>query len=296
MRLGEATSFTDTHGFVYPISGPPRFRLTRHHPHAGLARIVDHYWQVEWDTDRPFVQRVLPPPAVNLVFHVSGSRIFGAIPGPHSTTFSGEGLAVGVRIRPGRFRAFFGGPLTKLTGRSLAIEDVFGRPGHVLSERVLAAPHDRSMIDAIDEFLADRLPSSRYDDELATQAVTLAATDRQVTRVDQLAQRLGIHVRSLQRLFSEHVGVTPKAVIRTSRVREAMRRVRPHADWVALASELGYSDQAHMSRDFTSLVGIPPTRCAHYEHTPASALAQIHRSASDPLGGEPIDHVESATS
>jgi AraC-like DNA-binding protein len=33
-------------------------------------------------------------------------------------------------------------------------------------------------------------------------------------------------------------------------------------DWARLAAELGYADQAHLSRDFTALVGEPPTRYA----------------------------------
>ncbi|MDQ3714814.1 MAG: helix-turn-helix domain-containing protein [Actinomycetota bacterium] len=33
-------------------------------------------------------------------------------------------------------------------------------------------------------------------------------------------------------------------------------------DWAQLATELGYVDQAHFTRDFRSMVGEPPTRYA----------------------------------
>jgi AraC-like DNA-binding protein len=33
-------------------------------------------------------------------------------------------------------------------------------------------------------------------------------------------------------------------------------------DWAAVAVELGYSDQAHLVRDFTAAVGTPPARYA----------------------------------
>jgi AraC-like DNA-binding protein len=31
-------------------------------------------------------------------------------------------------------------------------------------------------------------------------------------------------------------------------------------DWAALAADLGYADQAHLSRDFTATLGVPPSR------------------------------------
>ena len=33
-------------------------------------------------------------------------------------------------------------------------------------------------------------------------------------------------------------------------------------DWAALASDLGYADQAHLTRDFTVTIGVPPARYA----------------------------------
>ena len=52
-----------------------------------------------------------------------------------------------------------------------------------------------------------------------------------------------------------------------------MRRARLHeaaehadsgepVDWAALASDLGYADQAHLTRDFTVTIGLPPSRYA----------------------------------
>ena len=33
-------------------------------------------------------------------------------------------------------------------------------------------------------------------------------------------------------------------------------------DWAALAADLGYADQAHLTRDFTKTLGVPPSRYA----------------------------------
>jgi AraC-like DNA-binding protein len=91
--------------------------------------------------------------------------------------------------------------------------------------------------------------------------------DRSIVRVDDLAARLATSTRGLQRLFNDHVGLGPKWVINRCRILEAAELAASAApaappDWAALAAELGYSDQAHLVRDFTSAVGTPPDRYA----------------------------------
>jgi len=67
-------------------------------------------------------------------------------------------------------------------------------------------------------------------------------------------------VRTMQRLFARHVGVSPKWVIRRKRLHEAAERLADDdpPDLAALAVDLGYADQAHFVRDFRDLVGVPP--------------------------------------
>ena len=90
-----------------------------------------------------------------------------------------------------------------------------------------------------------------------------ATADGAIARADQLAAATGTGLRRLQRLFAEHVGVGPKWVIRRYRLHEATARAaNGDLDLVRLAAELGYSDQAHLTRDFTALVGQPPARYA----------------------------------
>jgi transcriptional regulator GlxA family with amidase domain len=74
----------------------------------------------------------------------------------------------------------------------------------------------------------------------------------------------GLSARTLQRLFADYVGVSPKWVMRRARLHEAAEHADSGepVDWACLASDLGYADQAHLTRDFTFTIGIPPTRYA----------------------------------
>ena len=84
--------------------------------------------------------------------------------------------------------------------------------------------------------------------------------DARLTQVRDLAERAGMSERTLQQLFSEYVGVTPKWVIRRYRLHEAADQLANGADvdLAELAHGLGYFDQAHFTRDFRRLVGKAP--------------------------------------
>uniref|UniRef100_UPI0028BE58B3 helix-turn-helix transcriptional regulator n=1 Tax=Citricoccus sp. TaxID=1978372 RepID=UPI0028BE58B3 len=95
---------------------------------------------------------------------------------------------------------------------------------------------------------------------LANAMEELIATDRSIVRVEQVAERLGVSVRGVQRLARSHVGVTPLAIIRRYRLQEAAVRLREEPDVTIadIAAELGYADHAHLSRDFRTVLGLTP--------------------------------------
>ncbi|MEI2638256.1 MAG: ATP-binding protein [Microthrixaceae bacterium] len=95
---------------------------------------------------------------------------------------------------------------------------------------------------------------------LANEMEDLIATDRTIVRVDQAAEALGISVRSLQRLARQFVGVSPLAIIRRYRLQEAAERLRedPSVTIAQISSDLAYSDQAHLSADFRTVLAMAP--------------------------------------
>jgi AraC-like DNA-binding protein len=179
------------------------------------------------------------------------------ISGDFSCTLEGSGRVVGLRFRPGGFRPFAGGPVSSLTGRFMSLPDMYGTAGATLWRQVLASPGEEAM-HLIEHFLLDLGPEPDPLIDEAAALVATAETDQTLTRVGQLAAVAGTSVRSLQRLFQEYVGIGPKWVIRRFRLHEAAERVRNGLDLADLAAELGYFDQAHLTRDFAAVVGLPP--------------------------------------
>lgn len=77
-------------------------------------------------------------------------------------------------------------------------------------------------------------------------------------RVHEVAALVGLGERQLERLFDERVGIGPKALALVMRVQALLTRVGPMSDWSRLAAELGWSDQAHLTRDLGRLAGVTP--------------------------------------
>lgn len=254
-------------GILHARAAREHFRYAGAPPSPDLAPFVEHFWIVHWDlTGRDaYRQWVLPYPSVNVTFTSTGRcRVAGVPRGRFAETLSGTGRVAGVRFRPGGFRPFLDRPVATITGRFVPVDRVYGEAGRALSERVLAAG-DADAVRLIEDFLRSFDPRRDADADLVAAVVDRVAADPAIIRVDQLGTAFGVGVRRLQRLFRDHVGVGPKWVIRRCRLHDAAERAAAGGgtlDLPALAAELGYSDQAHLTRDFTALIGEPPARYA----------------------------------
>ncbi|MBB1053089.1 helix-turn-helix domain-containing protein, partial [Dietzia sp. B44] len=95
---------------------------------------------------------------------------------------------------------------------------------------------------------------------MANAMEDLIASDRSIVRVDQVAAALGVSTRAVQRLAHRYVGLPPLKMIRRYRLQEAAQRLRedPSVTIARIAAELGYSDHAHLSADFRTVLGLSP--------------------------------------
>lgn len=77
--------------------------------------------------------------------------------------------------------------------------------------------------------------------------------------VDELARKLDMSVRQLERLFKEATGSSPQAYAKSIRLRIAGWMLR-HSDKTvsAIASSCGFSDASHMGREFRNAYGLSP--------------------------------------
>lgn len=256
-----------------------RVRFRRREPAEPLRPYLEHYWLIDWDLPEPYVSQVVPHPSVNIVFQrYAGQEPFAEISGIGLGLFTrkleGRGRVCGIQFRPGGFRPFAPDtPATAWTGRRVRLPEVFPDTDPAA---VLAPDDEDARVAALDAFLTGLAPRPDPQADLAMALVDRIRTDRTIRRVTDFARAEGMSVRLLQRLFSAYVGVGPKWVILRYRIHEALERAATdHAtDWAALAADLGYADQAHLVRDFTATVGVPPTAYAEAVSVPPSPTSR----------------------
>jgi AraC-like DNA-binding protein len=251
---------TSEHGILHPRETSRRIDLLRYLPKPEVGRFVERYWAVHWDLAEPYDVHVIPHPCGNISFMPGvGGQVHGVGTSLSTQPLQGAGMVFGVKFRPGGFTGFTGAPAASLVDVSEPLDAYFGRAAADLTEAVLSAETDQQRIAAVDEFICQHQPGE-FDDQfdLVLEAVSTMLNDRSVTRVDDVASRLEVSVRTLQRLFRRYVGVSPKWVIRRYRMHDGAERLAAGADPSTVATELGWFDQAHFTRDFTSLIGMPP--------------------------------------
>ncbi|MFO0618509.1 MAG: helix-turn-helix transcriptional regulator [Polyangiaceae bacterium] len=264
-RAPPARARTGTEGLLDPLHGAAHFQHARTAPSPAIARFVELYWTVTWDLRgrAPYAQETLPWPCVNLVVGSHRPGLFGPATLRFVAELEGEGWVVGAKFRAGAYRPFLGAAVATLTDQEIPLDHAFGSRGAEL-ERAMhtARPEDR--VGVLEAFVTTLDRAEEPGVELAIAAAEIARTDRAILRVDALAERAGLSVRALQSLFHQHVGVSPKWVIRRFRVQDAAERIAREGvlDGAALASACGYFDQAHFIRDFKSQIGKTPGQYA----------------------------------
>jgi AraC-like DNA-binding protein len=247
----------------------------RYWPSEALAPFVEHHWRVRWNVEEAQRVETLPHPSVHMVIENGCGEIAGVTTERFSRLLEGRGGVIGTKFRPGGFRAFVDRRVSAFTNRRTPSADVFGTEALTLAARVHeCGDDDRQAVDAIESFLRALNPKPRQEAELCATTVASIASDRTITRVDQIADASSISVRRLQRLYDEYVGATPKWVIQRYRLIEAAERIAAGEldDWATLALDLGFSDQAHFIRGFKKLVGRTP---ADYARSLSVAVKRV---------------------
>ena len=255
-------------GLLRPDETTPVAGLRRDHPVAPALRpFLERYWSVRWDlTGRPpHRSEVLSAPTVNLSVE-EGDRprfgvslpavlVHGVVTSRFTVDLAGTGRVTAAKFWPGGYAALTG--VLPRPGSVTRLRDELGLDAAALAQAVLGPADDDARATALDACLLGCAvaPTAAYLELQEVLGQMLA--DRTLVRVEDVARRAGCSVRALQRLFAAYVGVGPKSVLARYRLQDAVAEMDAGRvdDLAGLAATLGWSDQAHFSREFRAVVG-----------------------------------------
>ncbi|GAA2534043.1 helix-turn-helix domain-containing protein [Microbacterium mitrae] len=237
------------------------------------------FWIPQWQLppDESSRQDIVAYPALNLVVDPTQVTLAGATTRASHRELRGHGWAVGALLRPAAVAAFVDAP-AGLVDTELVM-DAPDLHVAIAAAMVPEFDHDHATTAAVSNLVAadqarrdhavakfsawllTRVGSPPAADLHANGLTEIFMGDDFAHSVAEAAERLAVSSRTLQRIAHRYVGLPPAAMIRRRRLQEAADRVRcdPTLDLAALANELGYADHAHLTRDFTLVLGMAPT-------------------------------------
>ena len=191
--------------------------------------------------------QVLPDACSDLIWQAGrGAFVAGPDTGPAPVSSARGSVFVGARFRPGAGGAALGLPLSEL--RDLRVDLDALRPD--LAERL---PADLEPREALRRIAAIALAAAPAD-AAVTEAARRLSDPR--TRVETLADDLGLSERQLRRRCHVAAGYGPKTLQRVLRFRRFLATA--NGDLARAALDAGYADQSHLTRECTRLAGKPP--------------------------------------
>lgn len=184
---------------------------------------------------------------------VEGARLLGSHDREHA-------IAVELTVL-GAYR-LAGVPVNDLAGQVVPLVDLWGSWVHRLEGELARLGDWPSRFALLDRALAARAevgPAPAPEVLLAAWQLVRPATAR--LSLAGMADRLGWSRQHLTAMVGRQVGCSPRRLSRVARFERAASMLlvtdRPLA---GVADACGYSDQAHLSRDFRDLAGCTPTR------------------------------------
>ncbi|RBY92234.1 AraC family transcriptional regulator [Blastococcus sp. TBT05-19] len=225
----------------------------------------------------------LPSPWLTVVVTLDEPLVMAAHPDPAQPPGSFDALVGGLHTRPARIahagrqagiqlsltpagaRALLGVPAGALASVDVHLDDLLGRRGRDLVDRLRAAPGWPARFAALE---AGLLPGIRDDEPVpeVTEAWRLTTTAHGRLRVADVAARVGWSPRHLEQRFRAETGLAPKEAARVVRFDRARRALAGRVsaglppDLAGLAAAAGFADQAHLTREWRAFSGLPPTR------------------------------------
>jgi AraC-like DNA-binding protein len=206
--------------------------------------------------------------------------VVGAASGPLVSRHMGELQCVEVEVAPWASTVLLGVSLSAGDG-PVALADLLGREAHILVERLAAAPDWSSRFALVNTLLTKKLTAAAKPARAEVRWIwDRLERSAGIVPIRQLAREIGWSDRHLAACFRDATGMTPKVAARRLRFDRARAMVESSGLALAdIAAACGYSDQSHLTREFTELAGCAPAtyRAARFPDlpgTPASALGE----------------------
>ena len=244
-------------------------------PPPALAHYVRYFWTLD-DPAGPVKQHTFGPLAdgcPGLIFQPAAQGrfydqhykplpelfVYGQSVQQTSLLFCGQFRVTGACLWPHTLKAITGLDACELTDACLDLTT----PAPELLEGLLASEPIDQLMGHLTRYLLNQIqhhsyPLSRATGHVISQLMQTGGSHSLMA----IRTHLGLSERSVERLFQQQVGVSPKRFATICRFQDSLDHLTRSnsTPLIDVAYSNGYADQAHFNRCFKALVGQTPTQ------------------------------------
>lgn len=250
-----------------------------HIPGPPLSEFARFIWLMEGCPTPNAYERVLPSGEMGIIVNLyedstrlydaknlkviqksSGAIICGARTSADIVDAAELRDTMGVIFKPGGAFPFFKPPSVALGELQVDLQDLWGRDGRLLRERLLEARNPEEKFQIMERVLLqnavrplEKHPAVRFAASVFQRAPQLP--------ISRALVETGLSERRFIQLFADQVGLKPKLFCRLRRFQLALQKTfrRASVNWAEIAADSGYFDQSHFIHDFTRFSGLTPS-------------------------------------
>ncbi len=247
-------------------------------PSQALKPYVKQYWIMETHESEPDVgERIIPTGNVQILLHYKNpftlhapdsslnrqprAFVSGLTRSWSDVCTTGETGVFAITFHTSGACHFLPVPLQTIEERNVELADIYNREVGHLADELSDIPSVNGKYERVEAFLMRHFtPIDHYDEQLVKTGLCLITQQNGLLNATQLADRLNVTPRTLERKFSTYLGKSPKQLSRIARFQEILGDLN-NGTGVSLtdvALRNGYYDQAHFIHDFKESTGFTP--------------------------------------
>ncbi len=232
-------------------------------PAANLVNQINLCWSFEIiEGDKNAVYEILPSANMILMLQFSSSGCRSFLFGPFTTKTCLEidetCSSFCIQFLPGQAPQLADIHPLDMVNSCVELPKIMGFGLSSLGERLISSPTHSSRQRILEGLFQETRPFVQED--RCRWGAALIEASKGMLSVNELASHLGVHVRSVERNFIDHFGMSPKHLIRIVRLKHfiAQKSFGYYRNLADLAYVCGYADQSHMIKDLKELTGRLP--------------------------------------
>ena len=247
---------------------------TEHNIHPQLSEFIECIWFSEHLEDQQY--KIIPDHTIELIFtsspilrtrngekcclkvesHLAGLKTLAQ----HIEVKKGK--LVGVRFKPESFYHFIKADAKYLLNQSIDLDLLFGKGINCLEKKVLELleydRHKHEVVSTIEQHLLKSLYKAEQEHKVEEIVKRIHRGNGNIM-VSKIALELGCSVKTLERKFTQKIGLAPKAYNRLYRFHQSVLAMDRNTEKLSnIAYDAGYYDQMHFVKEVKKYAAMTP--------------------------------------